>query len=212
MSKRYLPFIAIPVALLIAGAVGAGATGDDNNPPSADITRVTSIEPEARQALDVLDEGRGPGDALPEDLSSRMKERASFGMNPALSRRAIGNVTSSVYVIPARDHVCVSLTDSDGATVICPTTDDVVKGTVEPATVASASGAIAIYGIVPDGVDSISIQIDGDDSIEVATEDNVYYTVVPSGIALRKVSYVGPSGSVDFKVHDPARVMGAQRP
>ncbi len=212
MTKRYLLLIGIPVALLTVGVMGAGATGDDNNPPSADIVQVTSIEPQARQVLEVLDESRGSGDALPAEVSSQMDERESFGMNPGLSRRAIGNMTNSIYVIPGRGHVCVSLTDSEGATVICPTTDDIAEGVARPATVSLASGGVAVYGVVPDGVDSVSVQTGVSASTEVTVDDNTYYTVVPPGTPLRKVSYVGPSGPVDFDIYDPARVMEAAQP
>lgn len=211
MIKRYLILIGIPVALLI-GAVGVGATGDDSNPPSADIAQVAAVEAEAREVLEVLDQSRGPGDALPTEVFSQMEEKESFGMNPALSRRAVGNITNSVYVIPARGHVCVSLTDGDGATVICPTTGEVAEGIAEPATVSLASGGVAVYGVVPDDVDSVSVQTGTTGSVEVTVEDNTYYTVVPSGTPLRKVSYVGPSGPVDFDIYDPARVMEATQP
>lgn len=209
MTKRYLILICAPIALLFAGAVGVGATGDDSNPPSTDTAQVAAVEAEAREALGVLDQGRGPGDALPDDVVSQMTGRPSFGMNPALSRRAIGNVTNSVYVIPARGHVCVSLTDGDGATVICPTTDEVAAGKAQPATVSLASGGVAIFGLVPDGVDSVSVHTGADDSAEVVVDDNTYYTVVPSGTQLRKVSYAGPSGPLAFDIYDPVRAMEA---
>jgi hypothetical protein len=212
MTKRYLILICAPIALLFAGAVGVGATGDDSNPPSTDTAQVAAVEEDAREALGVLDQSRGPGDALPEDVASQMKERQSFGMNPSLARRAIGNVTNSVYVIPARGHVCVSLTDGDGATVICPTTDEVAAGNAHPATVALAGGGIAIYGVVPDGVGSVLVHTGADDSAEVAVDGNTYYTVVPSGTQLRKVSYAGPSGPVAFDIHDPLRAMEATQP
>ncbi len=135
-----------------------------------------------------------------------MDEKADFGLNPDLARRAIGNLTSSVYVVPARAHICASLTDSQGVTVTCPSTDDVAEGKAGPATVAFETGGVAIFGIVPDGVDSVSVQTGTSDSADVATEDNAYYTVVPPGTQLRTVSYVGPSGPVEFPIYDPAAV------
>jgi len=204
MLKRYLPVSLIGMALLAVGAVGAIADRDESNPPGADQPQITAIEPDAKQSMAVLREKRSAGDALRDDLAGRMDRRASFGLNPDLSRLAIKNATYSVYVIPAHGHVCATLTDPEGAGIICPPTDDVVKGQVGPATAGLQTGGVAIYGMVPDGVDSVSVQTGASESIDVVTERNAYYTVTPSGTPLRTVRYVGPSGPVEFPIHDPA--------
>lgn len=203
MVKRYIPAISIAVALLAVGAAGAIADRDESNPPGADAIQVTAIEAEAKQSMGLLREQRSATDALREDLASRMGRRASFGLNPELSRLAIKNATHSVYVIPARDHVCATLTDPVGAVLICPSTDDVAKGNVGAATVGVETGGVAIFGIVPDGVDSISVQTGESESIDVPTEANAYYVVTPPGTPLRSVGYVGPSGPVKFPITDP---------
>jgi hypothetical protein len=212
IKRRLLLGNAVALMLLAAGSVVAIAGDDENNPPSADVDRVTTIEPEAKEALDILNRGRVPSDALPEELAARMKEKSDFGMNPDLSRRAIVNITNSVYVVPARDHICASLTDGQGATVICPPTDDVVKGKVGAATAVLETGDIGIYGILPDGVAGVSVQIGASGSIDVAAEQNAYYTVVPAGTRLRTVRYVGPSGPVEFPIYNPALAMEKERP
>jgi hypothetical protein len=205
MITRRLPFgIVVALVLLAVGSVVAIAGDDESNPPSADVDRVTTIEPEAKEALDILARGRASSDALPQELAARMKEKADFGMNPGLSRRAIGNITNSVYVIPARDHICASLTEGQNATVICPPTDDVAEGKVGAATVVLETGDIGIYGVLPGGVAGVSVQVGASGSIEVPAEDNAYYTVVPAGMRLRAVRYVGPSGPVEFPIYDPA--------
>lgn len=203
MLKRYLPILVVALALLVVGAVGAVADGDDSNPPSAGIAQITTIEPEAKDALEVLDESRASSDALPDQVADKMDEEADFGMNPDLSRLSIGNATSSVYVIPARDRVCASITVGQGANITCPSTEDVADGKVGAATVVLETGGIAIYGLVPDGVESVSVQTGTSASTELATEDNAYYTVVSPGTPLRTISYVGPSGPVEFPIYDP---------
>jgi hypothetical protein len=207
--KRYLPVGISAILLLVFGAVGAVADRDENNPPSAQPTQVSTIEPAAKDAVGLLEESRGPGDALPDEFEARMDEKSDFGLNPDLSRRAIGNLTSSVYVVPARSHVCASLTDSQGVTVSCPSTEDVAEGKAGPATVAFETGGVAIFGIVPDGVDSVTVQTATSDSVDVPIEDNAYYTVLPPGTPLRTLSYDGPSGPVEFPIYDPVTVLEA---
>jgi hypothetical protein len=204
MLRRHLPLTLLIVALLVAVSATAIATGDDSNPPSDAQSQITAMEPEAKQAMAVLNRDRNAGDALPEALAAKLDERSDFGMNPGLSRLAIGNATNSVYVIPANGHVCASLTVGDGANLTCPPTGDIATGSVGAATVTLETGGIGIYGLVPDGVESVSLQTGASKSTRVVTEDNAYYTVVPGGTPLRSVRYTGPSGPVEFAVYDPA--------
>jgi hypothetical protein len=206
MTRRYLSLGFGALILLVFGSVGAIADGDQSNSPSTQSAQVEAIEPAAKQAVGLLEESRGPGDELPDEFEARMGEKADFGLNPDLSRRAIGNLTSSVYVVPARAHICASLTDSQGVTLTCPSTDEVAEGKAGPATVAFETGGVAVFGIVPDGIDSVSVQTGTADSIDVATQDNAYYTVLPPGTTLRTLNYVGPSGPVEFPIYDPAAV------
>jgi hypothetical protein len=201
--KRYLPLSVVAVAVFAVAAVGAIADGDDSNPPSDGATQITSIQADARAAMSLLAGHRVAVDALPEGVADEIDEEADFGMNPDLSRLSIGNATNSVYVVPARDHVCATLTVGQGANLICPSTDEVAEGRAAPSTVTLPTGGIAIYGLVSDDVESVAVQTGTSDSAEVLVENNTYYTVVPAGTQLRTVSYVGPSGPVEFPIYDP---------
>jgi hypothetical protein len=209
MSRFYLSVI-LAVTLLCVAAVGAIAVDDESNPPGADDARISAIEPDAKEALDVLDQQRGLGDALSEDLTERMDKNASYGMNSDLSRLSIANATHSVYVLPADDHVCAALTIGEGANLSCRSTEEVADGKTGAATVLVSTG-IAIYGLVPDGVGSVSVQTGTDESTRLDVENNAYYTVVPAGTALRTVRYVGPSGPAEFPIYDPVKVLEASR-
>lgn len=205
MLKRHIPLATVVVGLLAFTAVGAIAGGDSTNSPSMGVAQVDAIEPDAKRAMAVLERARDGADALPPELAARMDAQADFGMNPSLSRLAIGNTTNSLYAIPARDHVCAGLTVGEGASVICPSTDDVASGKSAPATVLLTTGDIGIYGIVPDGVDSVSVRgADGSGAREINVESNAYYTVVPAGTSVWTVGYEGPSGRTEFAIHDPS--------
>jgi hypothetical protein len=205
MLHRYIPFALLTTVLVVGVSAAAIATGDDSNPPSDGSSQVTAIEPAARDAMAVLDQPRTSGDPLPATLAAKMDEHSDWGMNPGLSRLAIGNTTNSLYVIPANGHVCASLTVGEGANLTCPPTGDIAAGNAAPATVTLETRGIGIYGLVPDGVDSISIQTGTSESTQLATEDNAYFAVVPPGTPLRTVRYTGPSGPVEFPIYDPAR-------
>jgi hypothetical protein len=209
MTKRY-SVITVTALLLAVGAAGAVAAGDDNARPSAGHERAQSVDPSAAAAIGLLREQRTSADDMPGQVAARIAANAPFGVNPGLSRLAIGNATSAVYVIPASGHLCASLTVGDGASLTCPSTGDVAGGRAAPVTVTVETGGIAIYGIVPDGVESVTIRT-ADSATELATERNAYYTVVPRGTALRSVGYDGPGGQVEFPAHDPSAALEGSR-
>ncbi len=209
MRRIYLSAILVTISLCFI-AVGAIAADDESGPPGADDARISAIEPDAKEALDVLDQRRVVGDALPEDLTERMDENANYGMNPDLSRLSIANATHSVYVLPANDRVCAALTIGEGANLSCRSTGEVADGEAGAATVLVSTG-IAVYGLVPDGVESVSVQTGTDESTLLDVENNAYYTVVPAGTALRMVRYVGPSGPVEFPIYDPVQALEASQ-
>jgi hypothetical protein len=203
--KRNIPMTIAAFVALAAMAVAAVAQGG-GTPPGEGVTQVTAIEQQAHEAMDVLDTPRGQGDALPSEVADSLDEHAKFGMNPDLSRSAIDTAANDVHVVPADDHVCTTLTIGDGASISCPATEDVASGDVGPTVVTLEGGAIGIYGIVPDGISSVTVETGESDSDVVEVTANAYFTALPEGTPLRTLSYTGPSGVVEFTLHDPAVV------
>jgi hypothetical protein len=201
--KKSAPGAFAVVGLLAVASVGA-ADDDNGAPPGMNAPQVTAIEADAKAALSTLERDRVDADALPDELRDRLNARAAFGMNADLSRLSIGNTTSSVYLVPARDHVCVAFTVAGGAATICPSTDEIAAGDASPSTVSLPGRDIAIYGAVPDGVESVSVQTGSSDSTRIPVSGNAYYTVIPAGTKLRTLSYVGPEGRSESRIVDPS--------
>ena len=207
MFSRNARLLVAVCALLATMAVAAVAQEEgETAAPGADAAQVTAIPEEASEAVAVLDRSRESGDALPAEVAEKVDEEAPFGANPDLSRRAIGSLSNSVYVVPADDHVCVALTLGEGANMSCPETDDLAAGQAGPTTVLLEGGSIAVYGVVPDGVDSVTVQTSGSGAVdaEIEAEGNAYLAVLPDGLTPEAASYTGPSGSVEFPLYDPS--------
>lgn len=201
--KRNIPITALIAVLLAAMAVVAVAQSGET-PPGEGVTQVTTVEAEAEEAMDVLDTARTSSDEMPSAVAESLDGHARFGMNPDLSREAIDTIANDVYVVPAEDHICASLTVGDGANVSCRPTADVAEGDVGASVVTLIGGPIGIYGIVPDGVESVTVHTGVSASEAVEVQDNAYFTALPEGTPLRKLSYTGPSGAVEFPLYDPA--------
>ncbi|NLT07007.1 MAG: hypothetical protein GXY03_11950 [Solirubrobacterales bacterium] len=206
--RAKLKFLLAALTTLALGVVAVAATADEDGssqPPGSDLSVATAIEPAAAAAIARLAEPRVAGDELPGDLAERAEDRPLFGINPELTRRAIANTTLSLYLLPGSGHVCSMLTDSGaGAALNCDSTADVAAGLSRPATVVLSTGDIAVYGLVADGIDSVTLATGVADTAAVDVEGNGYLAVVESGTALRHVAYEGPSGQVALEIVDPS--------
>jgi hypothetical protein len=207
MGTKQRLILAITVsALLMGGAAAAGADDhEEPTPPGANIEQVSSIEPAAIDAMSAFDGGRTVTDDMPGAIAERLDRRPLFGMNPSLSRLVVGNASNSLYLIPANDHVCAALTVGDGANYSCRTISTIAGGQAGAATVLLETGDIGVYGMVPDGVASVALNIGVSDTAAVAVADNAYYAVVQAGTALRTIAYSGPAGAVEFPIYDPSQ-------
>jgi hypothetical protein len=203
--KRNIP-TAITALIAVAVMSVAAVAQSGGSSPGDSVPQATTVEAEAQAAMEVLDEPRTSADAMPSEVAQSIDEHAKFGMNPDLSREALETVSSSVYVIPANGYICSSLTVGDGASIGCAETEDVAAGEVGATTVTLPGGGIGIYGIVPDGVGSVTVHTGTSSSQTVSVTDNAYFTAQPQGTVLRELTYTGPSGMVDFPLYDPAAV------
>lgn len=198
------------LSVLLAGCVAIGSIAafaqesEEAVSPSSDPVDITVIQEEASEAMDVLDEERTPSDILPSGMDEALDERLGYGTNPDLTRRSIANLTSSVYVIPGNDYVCFALTADGGASGSCVETDELAAGNAGPSTASLEGEDIAVYGIVPDGTDSITVETGVSDADVVEVEGNAYYVVFPADTPMREVHYTGPSGTVNYPISDPA--------
>lgn len=203
-AKRYISTVLIAAAVAAALAVAAVAeNGPVSENPDSGLVQVAETPPEAVVAASVLGTARDAGDHLPDRLAEVLDRQAQFGMNPALSRLAVGETLHSVFLVPGNGHVCGVLTIGEGASTTCSKSAELTAGTAGPATATVDGGAIAVWGMVPDGVEEVSVAA-GPESLEVETGENGYLAVLPAGAPVESVSYAGPEGPVEFAIRDPA--------
>ncbi|MEX1142470.1 MAG: hypothetical protein WD993_03585 [Thermoleophilaceae bacterium] len=203
MLKRNIAIALAAAALVAVTAIAATAQDGDSTPPGSGVPQATTIEEAAKDAAAILRTERTAEDAVRTELAEKIDEHGRFGVNTALSRLAIGTISNSLYLLPATGHVCAALTLGEGASMSCVPTDELAAGNVGPGMAGLPGGAIAIWGIVPDGVDSVTVAA-GPHSTEVETQGNAYLAVVPAGAAVETATYTGPSGRMEYAIHDPA--------
>jgi hypothetical protein len=200
--------IVLVVVLCGLGLVGAVALADGGESSSgaagAGIAQVSEIERAASDALSVLAAPRNQSDSMPSEVGQRIGEDHLYGVNPALSRLALGSISNALYVLPGRGYVCASLTVADGASLNCTETSELAAGRAGAATITLVDQNIGVYGLVPNGVETVAINTGSTSTTRADVEGNAYFGVLPKGTALRSVAYEGPSGSVEYPIYDPA--------
>jgi len=196
------------IAMLTLAAVAATAVatgGDGDRPPTLaeGAELATTISQDAKDAAATLASARVDGDVIPNHLAEPLRRRAAFGANPELSRLAVAQASQSLYLVPGHDHVCLVLTNTEagGWTIVCPTTQDLAAGRAGPMTVGLPGGALAVAGLVPDGIDTVHVRDGAAQTVPV--ENNTYYRVFADSETPKTLSYTGPDGPVTWKLANP---------
>lgn len=196
MNRRAVAILAASAAVAGAAAgtaIAVGAAGDDDQAagPKTVIEPATAQQflPSVAKAMSVT---RTPATQIPDDIVSiTSRLRGANGDAAHLARKAPDG--GAVYVLPSDEGVCLSSTK--GVEAGC--YDGPV--TVTAASVVCAPGlpvdAVEVFGIAPDGIDSVSVALDDGSRRSVAVEGNVYiYRATKADPRPLTISWTGPPG------------------
>jgi hypothetical protein len=114
------------------------------------------------------------------------------GLNPALARRAVTEL-GDVWVVPGNGYIAL-----DVGGIGCNRTE--VAATRGMVTWTSARGGLQdlVHGLVPDGVEEVTLLAVNNASTTVIVNENVYAAVLNG--RFRLVRFFGPTGAVEFRL------------
>jgi hypothetical protein len=190
--------VAVAAVLAVAGVTLASdsvnSQPDSLTPPEGAAPPPPSAMPGAVAArLGVLRGPRAASDALPPGAGSSPNDLAFIDGSEALSRRVSGPGPRR-WIVPGVNGIC--LAQESGATFshACGATSSVASGKfVLVSEGSSTPGRMSISGVVPDGVDHVTVR-DGDGARhDVPTSDNGFAIAVPSGAA--RISWTATDGT-----------------
>jgi hypothetical protein len=181
--------IAAMGALVGVGSVAAGP--NDNEPATPGMT----------VGVGVLSKTPTDADRLPEAAATEIRSLAPARTDVADSIKAQTRTDAGdVYLTPTPEGACVSLAGPDSAAVQCLRTDELVHRSGEPTQMFGLTGCrkqsaespvkcanAVLYGVVPDGVRRVSVDVAG--GLVGDVENNVYVVEVPEDQALAKVTH-----------------------
>lgn len=141
-------------------------------------------------------------------LKSDPQSEGLTGANFAQARRVEGLKTGSAWVVPGNGWVCVySSSTADGSLSVtglgggmCVPDTHAITGTeVGAGTRAARPGVEFITGLVPDGVNEVTLHWASGDTQTVPVAENIYNALVRQGV--KSVSFTGPNGPVNASLN-----------
>jgi hypothetical protein len=201
MSKMKTMLGGACLAACLAGGTAIATAGDDVDPApgpeakAAEAQPVAAVPEEQAAQIDQLDRPRNSDDALPKEwrdkLASGDASDEHWGANPSLARRT----APGTWIVPGDGYVCVAnATPGEGALGFgCATPEDVERGLLAPADV-DANGNGVLTGVLPDGVDEVTLVNHDGSTRTVAVERNTYRAAIDAD--LQEVRFTDAHGGV----------------
>jgi hypothetical protein len=199
MTTNTIKLAGVAMLALLAATGGVTAAGADQvapEPPQVaplDNTPASAVQYAQARRFAELRRAREGDDAMPPTWERSVEDDTDaderWGANPDLSRL----VAPGVWLIPGNGYVCVSMLNSrDGSlSLSCATAPEVEQGLLQPSDV-DATGTGVVTGVMPDGVEQVTL-VDSDGSArDFAVDRNVYRAAVDDQI--KEVRWVDAAG------------------
>lgn len=210
MSRRVKILIGSLVACaVVTASVTAIAQVTSQDPPLVGAEPPTpAVSEDLAANVGVLKTERSAEDVLPATVAEGLGRTQPHGANPNLARKALERNGWTAYVLPANNAVCGVLLIPGGISApACSSLADLKAGTGSPI---SALGdcvkppddappvckKATVFGVVPDGVGSVTIVYSSGQRVPVAVQNNAYLVDVALDGSPLSVSYAGPAAQV----------------
>jgi hypothetical protein len=176
--------IGIPIALVAAGMVAAGAVAvghdeavDPHPPDHIAGGPVGAVPPDVRHAFGTFRAGR----IAQDDLGSASRGLSDTflvhedGLAIAEARSAAAPAGARAWVAPSEKGLCLLILPKGAVGVggACSTYAEAVDGTMV-VTSSAERDSVEVYGVVPDGVPSVELVLDDGSTRTIRVERNTY--------------------------------------
>lgn len=211
--KTRLAVVATLVVTIGAGSVAAVAQqNEDHRTPKE---AVASVDGHVAASYSILSRPAQPTDTVPAATAEHYGKANTTGLNAGLARLALSTETSNVFVAPAQDAICVLVVaKSDDSTFTTCAPNEVLESERNTPSGNIEYDRLALFNVVPDGVEIVTLAFADGHRESHAVENNVYYIETAVSAKPTTLSYDGPNGTVtlDAGVPDVAALKQADLP
>ena len=185
--------------LALAGTLGGGTVSPEQWSSGARVVPEVAMTPDQTAQLGILRRPRDGSDVLPSGLVTEVTNTpgdGGYGLNPSLSRRALGASGGIAWLVPGNGNLCleVRFPVAGGGGVCGPNAEFSSGREIAIGFSAQAPTVQGVAGVVPDGVDRVTITPMTGQELVTPVEGNVYNTEIPTGAF--SVMFTGPTGPI----------------
>jgi hypothetical protein len=195
ISKRMAAALAIAAVGGVGGSQIMTLAQADDPPPPAPPTSTEPVPATAAQktAFAVLDRGANTADTENE-LVTQLSDEGQRGFAPDDARVVGSTDAGPIWLIPANGALCLALENTSDASLgaSCEPSDNVIARGI------TVGDGTTVYGLAPDGVTSVDVTDDNNDTTTVDLDPgSSVYTLTTGHVT---VAVDGPSGLASFDV------------
>jgi hypothetical protein len=156
--------------------------------------KVTEVPADQANSFAILRRPQVDNDQIPEHAWPRFEggRIRELGVNPALARRVV-TALGEAWVIPGNGYVAM---DVGGMTAN--RTEHAARRGMITWTSRAPDHQNLVHGLVPDGVDEVTLLASNGATTAAVVTENVYGTVLDG--PFRSHRFVGPNGPVEFGI------------
>lgn len=184
------PLVIALTATALASVGVALATSSTSTPPALPTDRpvkatVTSVPAAIGDHFSLMRRAREPGDTPTQGAQPGQFE--PHGASLALARRPDLQTPDPIFVVPGNGDMCLVYAYDDAS--VCTTVAEAEQGyllSYAPCLPGLKPGEVGITGVVPDGVNTVHLDLTDGSSLSARPHDNAYHMVSP-GVSARPV-------------------------
>jgi hypothetical protein len=202
-ARRRRALLLAGVALILACSGGVALAGAGTSatapqasaPPTSEAPVASSVEPALLEAFALMRRPQTQADAIPASAQPAFSQAS--GANPGLARRVSDGAGAEAWLIPGSGSACILARAPAYAIggAVCVPTAAARAGELDVQSASSLlPGSELVAGVVPDGVEAVTLQLADGSSSHVQVREGVYLALVPG--AVTSIDASGPGVSI----------------
>jgi hypothetical protein len=202
-ARRRRALLLAGLSLILAATGGVALAGAGTSPagtgaavpPASEAPPASAVEPALLDAFALMRRGQTQADVIPASVQPAFSQAS--GANPALARRVSDGAGTEAWLVPGNGSACILARAPAYAIggAVCVPTASARAGELDVQGASSQlPGGELVAGVVPDGVESVTLHLADGSSLEAPVREGVYLALVRG--AVTSIAASGPGVAI----------------